>query len=103
MNFTVSEEDFEKAIHEALDICSKSETNRSSGEEAFSKILAWVWDSTLSDAKLEDLEVLDLYFRDIALKLICGRLSYGRPISHPCQEDIENHYYSVTQRTHLEI
>ena len=93
----LSRKEYHLALQETLRIAELiGERVKSSGEEALCRILAWTWDSTLTDAKCEDFQLLAEPHKDLALRMLVGRLSFGRPISHEMRDRIERHYNLMT-------
>jgi hypothetical protein len=81
------------AITAALDVViTLNDRHHSTGVKAFFRVLAWVWDATNVNAKCLDFQVMDATLRDIAVRLLIGRLDHGRPIDHDRVEEIEEHY-----------
>jgi len=91
-----SRQEYYDAITAAITAASTMGSKKSTGEISFCKILAWVWDSTLINATLEDFQITIPHLQDTALKLLIGRLRYGRPVDHEKCEEVEKHYYSIT-------
>jgi len=95
-SISLSRQEYYDAITTAITTASTMGPEKSNGEISFCKILAWVWDSTLINAKLEDFQVLDSQLLDTALKLLIGRLECGRPVDHKKRDELEKFYYSIS-------
>ena len=97
--FDVDKDTYFRAIDVALSVVSeKNPESGSQGNQALSKVLAWVWDSSGIDAKLEGLQIMDTPIQQLALTLIIGRTQNFRPVSHPRRDDIEQHHRIVFQK-----
>ena len=97
-DFRVDEDTYYRAIETALQMVGEEKTERFLGKHPeFSRLLAWVWDSTCVDAKLDMLLVFDALGLMLAKTLIIGRTQFGRPITHPNSEALENHYFSFVK------
>ena len=99
-DFRVDEDTYYRAIETALQMVEEEKTARFLGKHTeFSRLLAWVWDSTCVDAKLDMLLVFDALDLMLAKTLIIGRTQFGRPCTHPNSEALENHYFSFVKQT----
>lgn len=97
--FDVDKDAYFRAIDVALRVVSEKKLNSLSlGSQALSEVLAWVWDSSGIDAKLESLQIMDAPMQQLALTLIIGRTQNGRPVDHQRRDDIEQHYRIVFQK-----
>ena len=94
----VDEDAYYRAIETALQMVREEKTERSFGKHSeFSRLLAWVWDSTCVDAKLDMLMVFDDLDLMLAKTLIIGRTQFGQPFTHPNSEAVEKHYFSFVR------
>ena len=97
--FDVDKDAYFRAIDVALSVVSEKKLNSLSfGSQALSEVLAWVWDSSGIDAKLESLQIMDAPMQQLALTLIIGRTQNGRPVDHQRRDDIEQHYGVVFRK-----
>ena len=109
MKFSISHEEYFRAITETLE-CTETQSKRhSAGGEALQQLLANIWCpedtaniwSSDSVAKLCDaIRALDSAKQEIALKLIAGRGRYGRPLDHPDCDDVEKVYSRALTNPH---
>ncbi len=95
-SISLSRQEYYDAITAAITAASTMGSKKSTGEISFCKILAWVWDSTRINATLEDFQVINSQLLDTALKLLIGRLEYGRPVDHKKRDELEKFYYSIS-------
>lgn len=93
--FDVDHDTYFKAIDIAIKIvCGKERRQLSQGKFELSRTLAWVWDSTGVDAKLDVLTVMDSYIQQLAVTLIIGRTRHWRPELHPEAKILKEHYFN---------
>lgn len=103
MSITVSERDYTEALRSALQIARTTPRPWSRGVEAIAAYLAWTFDATRVQAKtetdmLELLQQCDVHAKQLALTLLVGRLSFGRPsLDDPRREEIERFYFEYTR------
>ena len=97
-DFRVDEDTYYRAIETALQMVEEEKTECFLGiHPELSRLLAWVWDPTCVDAKLDMLMVLDALDLMLAKTLIIGRTQFGRPCTHPNSQALENHYFSFVK------
>ena len=100
--FWLTQPEYYEAISEGLDVAvrlvgKEESVGLADGDQAFRRILAWVWHSRSANAKCEDFLRLDLLYRDIALRLLVGRLDHGVPGDHDRWRELKEHYLAVTK------
>ena len=100
--FRLTQPEYHEAISDGLDVAARlvgkdERVGLAAGDQAFRRILAWVWDSRSANAKCEDFLRLDLLYRDIALRLLVGRLDHGVPGDHDRWRELKENYLAVTK------
>jgi hypothetical protein len=87
MKYRIDERDYWLAIDKAFDFIR--EKKGSSAAQAFSSLIANVWDPIVSANVGDILASLDSRNQELGLDLIIGRTQHGRPIRHRSWEQIE--------------
>ncbi len=100
MRYDLNQQGYENAIERALEYIG--ERSGYIGAEGLAALLANVWDPTAPANVVEILSTLDLPHQELAIDLLVGRMRYGRPISHPRADEIENVWTNVNgSNSHL--